>query len=84
MRHPILEVATVPTRGIDGVTYTSSADPTHAHAHDAVENGKDWACVYSNDGEYLLFRAWRVSPTAYAWQTPAMPSPAFGTLESAS
>jgi len=79
VNHPIVTASAAKSALIThGVGYPVRSDPTYKKAHDAVMYGdEDWAVVYSSDGEYILFRAWRISPFSYAWQTSAMAAPAF-------
>ncbi|HET7181014.1 MAG TPA: hypothetical protein VFI15_02150 [Candidatus Limnocylindrales bacterium] len=68
---------------ISGVSRPAVADPEHARAWADVSGGDaDWADVYGPPNRRertgpILFRAWRISRDSWAWQTPAMPAPAF-------
>ena len=71
--------------GMGGTSLPSLHDPTHERAYRIVEHqAEDWAEVRIHDApgngpRPLAFRAWRVSATSFAWQTPVMPAPAFAT-----
>jgi hypothetical protein len=62
------------------VTYPVCDDPTHARAYSDVAIGLvDEASVVAPCGT-VLFRAWRVTPTSFAWQTATMRAPAFESI----
>lgn len=58
--------------------YTFSEDPTHARAwSDVCHEQAASATVYDPTTSTATFRAWRISSQSWAWQTSAMPAPAF-------
>lgn len=64
--------------GTGTVSYPVEHDPTYEAAYADVESGSyDAAEVRVDETGDWLFRAWRVSPTSFAWQTRAMAAPAF-------
>lgn len=70
--------ARINPHGIGSVSYPVATDPTHEKAWHAVENQvEDFATVRDPESGTILFRAWRVSSTSWAWQTSVMPAPAF-------
>lgn len=61
---------------LSGVSRPVAADPTFRLAYDDVATGEaDWSEV--RDVRTVLYRAWRVSRTTFAWQTLDMDAPAF-------
>jgi len=70
--------------GKGGTSFPRAHDADHQRAAKIVQHGaEDWSEVRS-DGPYpapLLFWAYRVSATSWAWQTPAMSAPAFEGYE---
>lgn len=63
--------------GVGTISFPAAHDPTHGAAWMAVACGREDASEVRDDNDDWLFRAWRVSPTSFAWQTRAMAAPAF-------
>ncbi len=62
--------------GVGGTTYPVANDPRHTKAWREVSTQRaDWAEV--RDGDYVAFRAWRVTANSWAWMSSAMAAPAF-------
>jgi hypothetical protein len=63
---------------LSGVSRPAASDPEHRLAYDDVATGEaDWAEVRDVRTRTVLYRAWRVSRTSFAWQTSSMSAPAF-------
>lgn len=63
--------------GLVAFFFATGDDPDDRKSWAAVSRGEADLAVVRNGEGYVLFRAWRISPISWAWQSSTMGAPAF-------